>query len=76
MGNWIPGDPTVIAQILAICTEYLPPPPAGFVSPMLWGVEKEVLERFTAAGLEARQVTFARETFTFRIDVAPADYVP
>lgn len=75
MGNWIPGDPTVIAQILRICTAYLPPPPAGAVSPMLWGVEAEVVERFGAAGVAAGDITFARETFTFFADASPEDYL-
>ncbi len=29
MGNWIPEDPTLVAQILKICSAYLPPPPAA-----------------------------------------------
>src|SRR3954453_1011596 len=39
MGNWIPNDPTLAAQILKISASYAPPPPEGFVSPMTWGVE-------------------------------------
>src|SRR5262249_21550323 len=31
MGNWIPGDPTLVAQILRISSAYSPPPPEGFV---------------------------------------------
>ena len=38
MGNWIANDPTYVAQLLRISTAYAPPP-AGFISPMLWGVE-------------------------------------
>src|SRR4051812_4389089 len=51
MGNWIPNDPTLVAQILKISSAYTPPPPEGFVSPMAWGIEKDVTERFTAAGI-------------------------
>ena len=51
MGNWIPNDPTLVAQILKISASYAPPPPEGFVSPMTWGVEENVIERFTAAGV-------------------------
>ena len=51
MGNWIPGDPTLVAQILKISSSYTPPPPEGFISPMLWGVETHVTERFAAAGI-------------------------
>ena len=67
MGNWIPGDPTLVAQILRISSEYAPPP-AGATSPMLWGVEAEVLERFSAAGVAADAVTCARDTFVFEVD--------
>ena len=53
MGNWIPNDPTLVAQILKISAAYTPPPPEGFVSPMTWGVEANVIERFAAAGVAA-----------------------
>jgi SAM-dependent methyltransferase len=65
MGNWIPGDPTLVAQILKISSAYTPPPPEGFVSPMLWGVESHVLERFAGAGIAGEQIAFDRDTFTF-----------
>src|SRR5213595_47038 len=51
MGNWIPNDPTLVAQILKISSNYTPPPPAGFISPMTWGIEGNVIERFAAAGV-------------------------
>ena len=54
MGNWIPNDPTLVAQILKISSAYSPPPPEGFVSPMTWGVESHVIERFGAAGIPRR----------------------
>lgn len=65
MGNWIPGDPTLVAQILKISSSYTPPPPEGFVSPMLWGVESNVIERFEAAGIPKENINFSKETFTF-----------
>lgn len=65
MGNWIPNDPTLVAQILRICSAYSPPPPEGFVSPMTWGVESHVIERFVAAGVDAERISFARDTFRF-----------
>jgi ubiquinone/menaquinone biosynthesis C-methylase UbiE len=65
MGNWIPNDPTLVAQILKISAAYAPPPPEGFVSPMTWGIESNVLERFGAAGVPAENVSFARCTYTF-----------
>ena len=58
MGNWIPGDPTLVAQILKISSAYSPAPPDGFVSPMTWGVEENVVERFAAAGVQEGQISF------------------
>ncbi|HVZ73326.1 MAG TPA: methyltransferase domain-containing protein [Polyangia bacterium] len=75
MGNWIPNDPTLVAQILRISAAYSPPPPEGFVSPMLWGIEAEVTARFTSAGVPRDRVAFARETFTFEHDGSPAELV-
>jgi len=75
MGNWIPGDPTLVAQILRICSAYTPPPPEGFVSPMLWGVEQHVVERFTSAGIPAEHISFLKDSFTFNADCTPAAFV-
>jgi SAM-dependent methyltransferase len=75
MGNWIPNDPTLVAQILKISAAYSPPPPEGFVSPMLWGVESNVVERFVAAGIPPENVSFERATFTFNRAGSPADMV-
>ena len=73
MGNWIPGDPTLVAQILKISASYSPPPPEGFVSPMLWGVEANVIERFAGAGVPTDKVAFARETYTFDFPGTPSE---
>lgn len=75
MGNWIPNDPTLVAQILRISSSYSPPPPEGFVSPMTWGVEDEVIERFTAAGVPKDQVSFDRRTYTFNYPDPPSELV-
>ncbi len=75
MGNWIPGDPTLVAQILTISSSYSPPPPEGFVSPVTWGVEDEVVERFAAAGVLEEQISFRRETYTFDFGGSPAEFV-
>ena len=75
MGNWIPNDPTLVAQILKISSAYTPPPPEGFVSPMTWGVEDKVIERFAGAGVSAEKISFARETFTFETPGAPSEYL-
>jgi ubiquinone/menaquinone biosynthesis C-methylase UbiE len=75
MGNWIPGDPTLVAQILKISSSYSPPPPEGFVSPMTWGIEANVIERFAAAGVPREQISFARDTYTFNFPGAPSELV-
>ena len=75
MGNWIPGDPTLVAQILKISSAYMPPPPEGFVSPMLWGIEDNVVERFTGAGIKKENISFTKETFTFKAPYKPAEFV-
>ena len=75
MGNWIPNDPTLVAQILKISSNYTPPPPEGFVSPMTWGVESNVIERFTAAGIPKENISFARDRFTFNFPGTPAEFV-
>lgn len=75
MGNWIPNDPTLVAQILKISSAYSPPPPEGFVSPMTWGVESNVIERFGAAGIPADRISFVRDTYTFNFPGTPTDFV-
>src|SRR6187401_2714985 len=75
MGNWIPNDPTLVAQVLRISSAYTPPPPEGFVSPMTWGIESNVVERFAAAGVPADRVSFVRDTFTFNHPHTPSDFV-
>lgn len=75
MGNWIPNDPTLVAQILKISSAYSPPPPEGFISPMTWGVESNVVERFAGAAVPKDKVSFARDTYTFNFPGAPSDFV-
>ena len=73
MGNWIPNDPTLVAQILRISSSYSPPPPEGFVSPMTWGVEDNVIERFTAVGVPEENISFVRDTYSFDYPGPPAE---
>ena len=75
MGNWIPNDPTLVAQILKISSSYSPPPPEGFVSPMLWGIESNVIERFTAAGIPSEKISFIRDTYTFNFSGTPTEFL-
>jgi SAM-dependent methyltransferase len=75
MGNWIPNDPTLVAQILKISSAYSPPPPDGFISPMTWGIESNVIERFAGAGIPSEGIAFARETYTFEFPGSPSKFV-
>lgn len=75
MGNWIPGDPTLIARILQTCAAYTPPPPEGFVSPITWGVEENVLARFGEAGIAENDIDCERATYVFRYPGTPAEFL-
>lgn len=75
MGNWIPNDPTLVAQILKISSAYTPPPPEGFVSPMLWGVESHVTERFGKAGIPAENISFVKDTYSFNAPFSASELV-
>lgn len=75
MGNWIPGDPTLVAQILKISAAFTPPPPEGFVSPVTWGVEENVFDRFGAAGVPREDISCERATYRFRHPGPPADFL-
>src|SRR5438477_5301212 len=74
MGNWIPNDPTLVAQILRISSAYSPPPPEGTISPMTWGIESNVIERFGAAGVPKDRVACVPDTYTFNFAGSPSDY--
>ena len=73
MGNWIPNDPTLVAQILKISSSYSPPPPEGFVSPMTWGIESAVIERFAGAGVPKENISFVKDTFRFNYPGTPSE---
>jgi SAM-dependent methyltransferase len=75
MGTWIPNEPTLVAKILKISSNYTPPPPEGFVSPMTWGVESNVIEHFTAAGIPKDNISFERDTFVFNFPGTPSQFV-
>lgn len=65
MGNWIPDDPTFVSQILRLSSSFTPPPPEGFVSPMTWGVDAQVIERFGAAGISRDNISTIKDTYYF-----------
>src|SRR5436305_6319822 len=75
MGNWIPNDPTLVAQILKVSAAYSPPAPEGFISPMTWGVQSNVIERFAGAGVPKENIAFVRDTFTFDFPGSPSAFV-
>ena len=77
MGNWIPNDPTsFVSQLLKICSAFTPPPPEGFISPMTWGVESHIVERFGQAGVPAANISMVRDTFHFSgPGISPADLI-
>jgi ubiquinone/menaquinone biosynthesis C-methylase UbiE len=76
MGNWIPNDPTFVSQLLKISSAFTPPPPEGFISPMTWGVDTHVIERFGQAGVPKEGISMVKDTFHFRLpDKSPADFI-
>ena len=77
MGNWIPNDATsFVSQLLKISASFMPPPPEGFVSPMTWGVEAHIVERFGQAGVPRERISMERDTYSFTsTDKSPADVI-
>jgi ubiquinone/menaquinone biosynthesis C-methylase UbiE len=76
MGNWIPGDPTFVSQLLRISSAFTPPPTEGFISPMTWGVEPHILERFMQAGIPNENISMWKDTFYFTSsDQSPARFI-
>jgi ubiquinone/menaquinone biosynthesis C-methylase UbiE len=65
MGNWIPGDATFVSQLLKVSSSYMPPPPDGFVSPMTWGVDAHIIERFGKAGVPQEKISTVKDTYRF-----------
>jgi ubiquinone/menaquinone biosynthesis C-methylase UbiE len=76
MGNWIPNDPTFVSQLLKTSSAFTPPPPEGFVSPMMWGVESHILERFGQAGVPKENISMVKDTYYFASpDKTPAEFI-
>jgi len=76
MGNWIPNDPTsFVSQLLKISASFTPPPPEGFVSPMTWGVETHIIERFGQAGVPKEKIFMVKDTYSFTSDESTADFI-
>jgi ubiquinone/menaquinone biosynthesis C-methylase UbiE len=77
MGNWIPNDPTsFVSQLLKISASFMPPPPEGFISPMTWGVDSHIIERFGQAGVPREKISMVKDTYSFiSADKTPAQFV-
>jgi ubiquinone/menaquinone biosynthesis C-methylase UbiE len=76
MGNWIPNDPTFVSQLLKVSSAFAPPPPDGFISPMLWGVESHIIERFGKAGVTREKISMVKDTYLFlSSDKTPDDFI-
>ena len=76
MGNWIPSDPTFVSQLLKVSSAFTPPPPEGFVSPMTWGVNTHVVERFGQAGVPQEKISMVKDTFHFKSsDKSPEHFI-
>jgi ubiquinone/menaquinone biosynthesis C-methylase UbiE len=76
MGNWIPNDPTFVSQLLKVSSAFTPPPPEGFISPMTWGVESHIVERFGQAGVPKENISMVKDTYYFTSsDKSPAQFV-
>ena len=75
MGNWIPNDPTFVSQVLKISSAFTPPPPDGFISPMTWGVESHIVERFGQAGVPKEKISMVKDTYYFALpDKSPTEF--
>jgi len=76
MGNWIPNDPTFVSQLLRISSAFTPPPPEGFVSPMTWGVESHIIERFGRAGVPRENISIVTDTYYFaHSEKSPTEFI-
>jgi ubiquinone/menaquinone biosynthesis C-methylase UbiE len=76
MGNWIPNDPTFVSQLLKTSSAFTPPPPEEFVSPMTWGVESHIIERFAHAGVSKENISMVKDTFYFaHAEKSPTEFI-
>lgn len=77
MGNWIPNDTSsFVSQLLRISSSFMPPPPEGFVSPMTWGVDTHIIERFGQAGIPKDRISMVKDTYSFiSSDKNPEDII-
>jgi hypothetical protein len=65
-----------VSQLLKISASFMPPPPEGFVSPMTWGVDTHIIERFGQAGVPKEKISMVKDTFSFiSPDKSPAHVI-
>src|SRR3954452_8815946 len=69
MANWTPGG--FIGQMFKITSKHVPPPP-GMTSPVLWGVEETVRQRF---GEGISKVDTRLQKITWVFPFSPAEVV-
>ena len=69
MANWTPSG--FVGQMFKTTAAHVPPPP-GMPSPVLWGVEATVRERF---GSSVSQLEATPRNITFAFPFPPADVV-
>lgn len=69
MANWTPGNPTVVARILALLGEY---EPDSFLPPTMRGVAGNVIERFGQADIPAQSITLEPAFYDIVLDAPPA----
>jgi ubiquinone/menaquinone biosynthesis C-methylase UbiE len=76
MGNWIPNDPTFVSALLKVSSAFTPPPPEGFISPMTWGVESHIVDRFGQAGIPSENISMVQDTYYFaHPEKSPAQFI-
>jgi ubiquinone/menaquinone biosynthesis C-methylase UbiE len=76
MGNWIPNDATFVSQLLKISSAFTSPPPEGFISPITWGIESNIIERFGHAGVPKESISMVKDTYYFALpDKSPAQLI-
>ena len=65
-----------VSQLLKISSAFTPPPPDGFISPMTWGMDAHVIERFGRMGVAKEKISMVKDTYFFQSpDQSPARFI-
>jgi len=51
------------------------PPPEGFISPVTWGIEGNVIERFGGAGVSKEKISCVRDSYVFNFPGTPTEFL-